>query len=254
MTIQYCSDLHLEFPENENWLKEHPIIPAGEVLVLAGDIVPFVQMEQYGWFFDKLSQQYEAVYWLPGNHEYYGSYIDERSGSFKEAIRANVWLLNNEAVQHGNMTLICSTLWSFISPATEWDIAKGMVDYRCIRKHGERFRPIHTFRLHKTCRQFITQAVTAAKGPICVATHHVPTFMHYPAAYRHSLLNEAFATELFPFIEQSHIAAWLYGHHHHNTPAFTIGETTMLTNQLGYVRAGEQNGFDPHAALAIDSR
>jgi len=37
MKIQYCSDLHLEFWDNEFFLKHNPLIPCGEILLLAGD-------------------------------------------------------------------------------------------------------------------------------------------------------------------------------------------------------------------------
>jgi len=41
MKIQYCSDLHLEFRETAGFWKAHPIEVLGEVLLLAGDILPF---------------------------------------------------------------------------------------------------------------------------------------------------------------------------------------------------------------------
>ena len=80
---------------------------------------------------------------------------------------------------------------------------------------------------------------TLNEEKVAVFTHHCPTFLNYPEQYRGDLLNEAFAVELFDMIETSNIAYWGYGHHHNNTPDFTIGNTQLVTNQLAYVQQNE---------------
>ncbi len=252
MTVQYASDLHLEFPENRVFLKNKPLLPAGEVLLLAGDVMPFGEIEKKSAFWDAVSRDFKTVYWLPGNHEYYGSDAKMRSGAFKEALRPNVFLLNNAVVVEGGVTLIFATLWTAIGPDKEFDIAQQMNDYHLIRWGKERFLPAHSTRLHGESLRFIGEAVAAATTPhTVVVTHHVPTFLHYPAQYRHSPINTAFATELFKTIETLGATAWIYGHHHANTPAFTIGNTQLLTNQLGYVEYGEESGFRQEAILTL---
>ncbi|MGC1244306.1 MAG: metallophosphoesterase [Chryseosolibacter sp.] len=94
MTFQYCSDLHLEFPINKKYLKANPIKPEGEILLLAGDIIPFAEIEKENDFFNFLSDSFEHTYWIPGNHEYYRSDISERTGAFHGRIRSSVSLLN----------------------------------------------------------------------------------------------------------------------------------------------------------------
>ena len=48
------------------------------------------------------------------------------------------------------------------------------------------------------------------------------------------LLNSAFATELGDFIADSRIDVWIFGHSHANIDA-TIGNTRIVSNQMGYV-------------------
>lgn len=75
--------------------------------------------------------------------------------------------------------------------------------------------------------------------------------MNYPEKYKRDFLNEAFAVELFDFIETYQPDCWIYGHHHNNTPAFEIGKTKMLTNQLGYVKYNEHELFRNDAVIKI---
>jgi len=243
--IQYASDLHIEFPTNKEFIKQNPLLPVGDVLVLAGDIVPFAIIEKHKDFFSYVSDHFETTYWLPGNHEYYHFDIAEKSGVLHEKIRSNVFLVNNTSVVHENVKLIFSTLWSKISPAYQWEIEKGMNDFRLIKHKGFRFSTELYNQLHEESLVFIKNELkTVQKEKIAVFTHHCPTFLNYPEQYKGDVLNEAFAVELFDMIETSRIDYWAYGHHHSNIPEFSIGKTKLITNQLGYVQRNEHRLFE----------
>ena len=176
--------------------------------------------------------------------------MSTRSGTFKEAIRGNVFLLNNQTIQLAKVRLIFSTLWSCISPDACWLIQKRMADFSAIKLKGNVFTTDDYNALHVDCKNFITgESAIKVNTPTMVVTHHVPTFLHYPAKYKRDVLNEAFATELHDVIEQSGIDYWLYGHHHCNTPLFNIGNTKLITNQLGYIKFRENLGFKNAAVI-----
>lgn len=246
MTIQYCSDLHLEFKENKDYLRAHPLQPAGEVLLLAGDITPFTLLDQQQDFFSYVSDHFATVYWLPGNHEYYHADLADYTGILNEKIRENVFLVNNIAINLEHIKLVFSTMWTHINPINAWHIQRGMNDFRIIKNNKTRFTVEEFNQLHQESMAFLTSELenTNATSTI-VITHHVPTFQHYPPQYKADILSEAFAVELTPFIETTAPDYWIFGHHHSNIPEFIIGHTRMLTNQLGYVKYGEHQSFDP---------
>lgn len=250
--IQYCSDLHVEFPENKNFLKEHPLEPAGEILLLAGDVIPFALMDKHKDLFSYVSDNFQTTYWIPGNHEYYHSDVSKKSGMLNENIRSNLHLVNNVSIEKDNIRFIFSTLWTKINPHKQWYIEKNLSDFQVIKYKDFRFSINRYNELHEECLRFGTSELfhNNARKTI-VITHHVPTLFHYPAQYKSSDLNEAFAVELFDLIEANGPDHWIYGHHHVNTPALKIGNTTMLTNQLGYVKNGEQKGFETDAIIEI---
>lgn len=252
MKIQYCSDLHLEFQDNKNYLDRFPLKPEGDVLLLAGDIVLFKTMKKHEEFFKYCSDNFETTYWIPGNHEYYHFDLADVKTPLHEKIKENVFLLNNQTVTYKNVELLFTTLWSHIPPQHEWEVQKNVNDFYQIRNKGKNFTANDFNALHKTDFNFLKSALAKPTDKQCiVVSHHVPTLMHYPEQYRYSEINSAFATELFDFIESSHAAYWIYGHHHCNTPAFKIGNTNMLTNQLGYVQQNEHQLFNPAAIIEI---
>jgi predicted phosphohydrolase len=251
MKIQYCSDLHLEFPANKRHLKENPIKPAGEILLLAGDITLFSETEKEKEFFEFVSDNFEHTYWIPGNHEYYRSDMTERTGTFHERIRTNVSLLNNTVVQHKDVRLVFSTLWSKIDITREWVIKKTMADFQLIRNNGNKINVDDYNALHDEALTFIKTQITSNGTKTIVITHHVPTFYNYPEKYRHSELNTAFATELFDLIEASNVDYWIFGHSHEVVPDFKIGQTTLTTNQLGYREYGEHLNFRDNRLVTV---
>lgn len=243
--LQYASDLHLEFPGNKEFLKQHPLQPVGDVLVLAGDIVPFAVMDKHQDFFSFLADNFKTTYWLPGNHEYYHVDIAEKSGVLNEAIRSNVFWVNNTSVLHEHVKLVFSTLWSRISPGYQWQIERSLSDFHVIKHKGYRFSAEQYNQLHAESLAFVqNELINNQNGQTAVFTHHCPTFLNYPEQYKGDILNEAFAVELHDLIEASEIASWVYGHHHTNTPEFTIGNTKLITNQLGYVQRNEHRLFE----------
>ncbi|MGV8137130.1 MAG: metallophosphoesterase [Mangrovibacterium sp.] len=252
MIVQYASDLHLEFPENKEYLKTNPLQPMGDVLVLAGDIVPFVVIDKHKDFFSYISDHFETAYWIPGNHEYYYFDLATKCGTLNENIKTNVRLVNNQSVEQNSVRFVFSTLWSQISQVNRWQIEQRVSDFRVIKFNDFRFTSDQFNHQHDESLSFIKQELHHNyTGKTVVVTHHVPTFMNYPEKYRGDFLNEAFAVELYDLIETSGPDFWIFGHHHYNVSDFMIGKTNLATNQLGYVKYGEHKYFRNRASIVV---
>lgn len=244
MIIQYASDLHLEFTQNKRFLSTNPLQPSGDVLILAGDVVPFAQLDNYNDFFDYLADHFKTTYWIPGNHEYYQFDLAEKCGLIHEEIRKNVHLVNNIVLKQEGIRFVFSTLWSNISPSNQTELQKSLYDFQAINYKSKPFDVTLYNEKHQVCLDFVTSALKQVSvDKTVVVTHHVPTWVNYPEKYRGIAMSEAFAVGLDHLIEITQPNCWIYGHHHNNTPDFKVGNTQMLTNQLGYVKNGGDRYF-----------
>ncbi len=252
MILQYCSDLHLEFPENRYWLARNPLEPVGDLLVLAGDTYYFGQGFKQLPLWEKLSSQFDEVYVLPGNHEYYGGYnLANYEGTVKEELFPNVWLVNNVVIEKPDSRLVFTTLWSKIERQIA-SILLSMNDFKRIRYNGKVISIEQYNHLHHLSREFLTHALESNnQKKQVVITHHLPSEHCNIEEFKGSSLNEAFCVDMTSFIETSGVDVWIYGHSHRNKPEFSIGKTRMLTNQLGYVQYGEHSSFEWNAWVEV---
>ena len=251
MKLQYCSDLHLEFPDNKEYILDNPIQPEADILILAGDIVPFAVMDKHQDFLNYISRHFKMTFWIPGNHEYYYHRVDN-SATLNTNIRENVFLVNNCVKEIPGVNLIFSTLWSNISQDKHWSIQNALSDFKVIKYNDRLFNVDDYNLLHQESKEFLQKALAVkSENKTIVATHHAPTFINYPEKYKNSNINEAFATNLISLIEDSNIDYWIYGHHHSNVGDFQIGNTKLITNQLGYVKYNENIGYNNKAIISL---
>lgn len=256
MKIQYASDLHLEFAENRVILEQGcGIVPAGDILVLAGDVSYLGDMKMMKRrFFDWCEEHYRQTFIVPGNHEFYHGYdIAQTMVDYEYVYRANVRYLNNSSVVLNDTELFFTTLWTKISPIFLRTIQRRMNDFKYGVLNGERFTANEVDDLHRRSVEWLASALKAstAKTKI-VVTHHCPTMRTSFNSDPGGALNSAFQVDMDSFIERTGADYWIYGHTHYSGGSGTvIGKTKLLCNQLGYVFYGENKDFVPDTVIEV---
>ncbi len=255
MKIQYASDLHLEFAENRNYLENGGLAATGDVLVLAGDVSYLGHKEMMRLpFFDWCAEHFRETFIVPGNHEFYGGYdIAETIVDYQFAYRDNVRYVNNRSVVLEDTEVFFTTLWTRINSLHLQEIQLGLNDFRYGIMDGRRFCADDVDGLHQRCLEWLDAALKASRAMHkVVVSHHCPTLREAFNGYPGSVLNTAFQVDLDAFIERSGVDYWIYGHTHFSGGSGSkIGDTTLLCNQLGYVRNGEHKAFESSLTVPI---
>jgi len=255
MRFTLMSDLHLEFPGHQ------PIpFPDADVLVLAGDVLVAedlrrftredvvlpheqsrgVSAQRYREFLDQVTQRYQHVVYVAGNHEFYhGKFLQTL-----ETLRAectlnysNLYFLEDAFVDVEDVRFLGGTLWTDVNRGcaiTANTLQYGMNDYRVITNDEAgytKLRPQHTLKRHQKTKQFIQNHITPKT---VVVTHHAPSFQSVSPEYKNDReLNGGYASDLEALILDHRPEYWLHGHMHTHQD-YLLGETRVLCNPRGY--------------------
>lgn len=250
MKIQICSDLHLEFYKSIDY-KEFIESSDAEILILAGDICN-VESKNYYIFLKQISPLYKTILVIFGNHEYYGSSINDAEERFKENLYKNqienVLFLQRDRYIVDNLYILGATLWSYIPPEHENLITYVINDYNYIKN----FTVKDSNEIHKIDREYLASRIDHIRSinpnaKILVITHHAPLVKGTShIKYEGNDTNCAFSSDLSDIV--SKVNYWICGHTHHSN-RFKHGDCEIILNCRGY--RSEKTGYQKNLILEI---
>lgn len=203
MKILIMSDLHLTHEGYE--------LSKGldfDVLVLAGDIVPYYNRSHI----ETLVRNVDIpVIMVPGNHEYYDSYIQ-----YTPKID-NVILLREGLTTIDGVTFAGTTLWSNPTPT----------DFVCTND-GYYIGGLNIWREHRKAREFLSEDWKAD----VVITHFPPSTKSRVAKYA-GRLDSYFINDIGDEIGKHGEKLWIHGHTHSSLDYEENG-VRVVCNPKGY--------------------
>ncbi|MFS1428943.1 metallophosphoesterase [Vibrio splendidus] len=168
------------------------------VLILAGDMFKLVRFSLAAQVLSKVLERFDAVAYIPGNHEYYGSTFCDHLVKAKALFSTvpGLHFLDNSTLTidspHGDVAIVGSTLWADLSDSKEAEyvsryLGQGVFqfkDFKVIRTRNSgrtgrsRIKPCDLTIHHRKSVRFIFDEVDRHKEDgktVVVATHHSPS-------------------------------------------------------------------------------
>lgn len=246
MEIQYISDIHLELMTPFQITKfKKAFHPHAKVLILAGDIGnPF--SSPYNEFLGWISPQFEIVFIVAGNHEFYKNEVNPTIQQITEIVKSypNIVYLENLTYDWNGIRFVGSTQWTRVKNPIYTINDTVMI---------KNFTPQIYNSLHTTAVTFLTHAIETSPLPIIVITHHVPIYELTDQQYRtqfYDRYNQWFSADLDELIKPNaeKLKAWFYGHTH-TASKKNIYNVNFYCNPLGY--SGENSWTEMNQTVLI---
>lgn len=249
-SFQILSDLHLEVGQQYSSF----IIPSlAPYLILAGDIGRLIDYDSYLAFLATQTAQFEKVFLVLGNHEFYGLSIvagleQARKLERETVLGGKLILLHQKRfdVPNSEATILGCTLWSKVPEDAREAVQMRVKDFEkidswTIDDHNAAHECDLTW-LHDQAMKNQQQNQSKEKGEpqrnILVVTHHAPSTQETSSPTNvGNPWSSAFATDLLEDGDWGDVKVWVFGHTHFTTE-FEMCGIRVLSNQRGYVLPG----------------
>ncbi len=232
-----ASDIHLEFYKKP---EEYPALVSSKkedsILILAGDVVTHNQVNKTADWWKHISNMFDHVLYVPGNHDYYGSSIDKGLPRHRRIFESlpNVHLLQNEVINIDGVDYFGSTLWTDLNRNSYHDtfcVKKGMSDFTYI----DDFTIDIWLKENEKARDAMFSKLANSDRPVII-THHLPDYNFVDERFKGTSINAGFAnTQLFDrILNVLNPRLYVFGHTHYRRRSY-FGDTTVICNAVGYV-------------------
>lgn len=238
MKIELYNDLHLEFGA------PLPAFRGGEVLSIAGDMVAWRTRQLGVDVLNAAAKQYEQVFFVLGNHEFYGAPNFSTVKKFWHCdaeLAENVTVLGTNVLkEYGGLVFGGDTLWTDLNATQQVLMPNVMNDCRmCPGLTGHRVWEENT----------LAWAFLLAEKPDVMITHHLPTEAVVAPRWKGQPGTEYFANT-YGKAEQIGAKLWHFGHTHDTIDMVHEG-TRYVCNPYGYYKYQENREFKPFLEIEL---
>ena len=236
MKIHLMSDLHLEFYKNDGQSFLDTLKGDAFVCVLAGDITTAKNPNRLRTVFETCSKVYPYTIYVPGNHEIYGTTLENAWNNINEAKLGldNVFALHCFSVTINGYRFIGDTAWFRDDPLNViWE--NCISDFSQIKNYRK-----WVYKEQELFERYLNKNLQ--EGDILV-THHLTTPLSIASRFKNEETNRFFLCDYSELILERKPLLSLHGHTH-DTFDYKLGDTRVVANPKGYI--GENRGkYEP---------